>query len=89
MRRGVSRATVRRMEAGHSTQLANLIRVLRALGLLGNIQLLVPEPIASPIEQLERAGKPRQRASSPARTTTDEKRAGSQKSAPWSWGEDR
>jgi transcriptional regulator with XRE-family HTH domain len=78
---GVSKRTVERIEAGHSTQLSNLIRVSRALGLLVNFNLLIPEPIPSPIEQLKLRGKVRERASTSSRTTgvsSDE----------WTWGDE-
>ena len=61
---GVSAATVHRLEQGRSTQLANLIRVLRALHLLENFEVLVPAPPASPMSQVKMHGKVRRRASS-------------------------
>jgi len=77
---GVSQRTVHRIEHGHSTQATNLIRVLRALGLLDNVEALVPEPAASPVQQVRLRGKQRQRASSsPAAAPADE---------PWSWGDE-
>jgi transcriptional regulator with XRE-family HTH domain len=79
---GVSRSTVRRLEAGESTQLTNLIRILRALGLLANFDALIPEPVVRPLEALERKGKERRRASSPARTIRRNKTS-------WTWGDDR
>ena len=69
---GVSKRTVERIEAGHSTQLSNLIRVFRALGLLANFNLLIPEPIPSPIERLKLRGRVRERASASSRTTLKE-----------------
>ena len=77
---GVSTLTVQRIEQGHSSQAANLIRVLRALGLLDNLDALVPEPAISPIQQARMHGRIRQRASS---------RSG-QREAPadWSWGDE-
>ena len=77
---GVSKRTVERIEAGHSIQFSSLIRVLRALGLGARLDLLVPPPIASPIERLEHQGKRRRRASSA--------RAESGPKEPWSWGEE-
>lgn len=76
---GVSLPTVSRLERGESVSLVNLIRVLRALELLRNLAALVPEPPASPVQQL-RTGQPvRRRASrrdeEPESDTT------------WSWGE--
>ncbi len=41
---GVSRVTLARMEAGHPMQVVNLLRVLRALDMLGSIEALVPDP---------------------------------------------
>ncbi len=77
---GVSKRTVERIEAGASTQLSNLVRVIRALDLLGNFELLVPEPTPSPLAQLKLQGKERLRASAtPARS------AGS---GGWEWGEE-
>ncbi|HEX9792974.1 MAG TPA: helix-turn-helix transcriptional regulator [Planctomycetota bacterium] len=76
---GVSKRTLGRIENGESTQLTNLIRVLRALGLLGNLEALVPPPTASPIDQLRTQGKRRKRASSPQ----DEEGPKDE----WQWGE--
>lgn len=76
---GVSRPTVARLETGHSTQLTNLVRVLRALDLAENLDLLAPDPDVSPIAALERRGQPRQRASG-GRGESERK--------PWRWGDD-
>jgi transcriptional regulator with XRE-family HTH domain len=78
---GVSRATIRRLEAGQSTQLTHLVRVLRALGLLPRLDALVPETPVRPLEQLERRGHRRRRASP---RSSPRPRPG-----PWVWGEDR
>lgn len=61
---GVSKRTVERIEAGDSIQLSNFMRILRALDLLDGLDLLVPESLPSPIEQLKLRGRQRQRASS-------------------------
>ena len=78
---GVSKRTVERIEAGSSAQLSSLIRVLRVLELLPNLEQLVPEAGQRPMDLLQRKGRPRQRASSRGRVqdTGD---------APWSWGDD-
>ncbi len=79
-RAGVSRPTVARLEQGNSTTLSNLIRVLRALDLVENLEALVPEPPLSPIQQLKTKQRQRQRASSSA--SSEDRRA------PWTWGDD-
>ncbi len=75
---GLSTPTAQRLEAGSSVQLASLLRVLRALGLIEQLEGLVPPPGVRPMELLERRGARRQRASS----SRDER-----ETEPWSWGE--
>jgi transcriptional regulator with XRE-family HTH domain len=77
---GVSRVTVQRLERGHGVTLSGLLRVLRALELLEGLDALVPEPLASPIEELDRASGRRQRAAG-AHATRRSKEPGS-----WRWG---
>ncbi len=77
---GVSKRTIHRVEHGHSTQASNLIRILRALHLLENLEVLIPEPAISPIQQAKMQGKKRRRASS--KTDKPEQKT------PWSWGDD-
>lgn len=77
---GVSKRTVIRLEKGESSQLPNLVRVLRALGLLGNLDALVPAPLTSPLAQLKSRAKERRRAS-PA---TKKPGQGSK----WTWGDE-
>ena len=61
---GISRRTLVRLEQGEGgVGTAGLLRVLRALGLLDRVELLVPEPLPSPIEQLSLQGRRRRRAS--------------------------
>ncbi len=98
-RAGVSRATVQRLEAGQSTQLTNLMRILRALDLVQNLELLVPSPELSPLEALDRRGGPRQRASakrseedSDASSKSNQKPAekeSDESGSTWSWGDER
>lgn len=81
---GISKRTLERIEAGEESKLSNLVRVLRALGLLERIDLLVPEPLPSPIEQLKLHGRRRRRARLAAVPPPE---AG-QEPGPWTWGED-
>jgi len=78
---GVSKRTLERIEAGQSTQTVNLIRVLRALHLSAQLDALVPEPTASPLQRLKLKGQVRERAS----RSTREQRV---EPAPWTWGDD-
>jgi hypothetical protein len=55
-----------------------LIRLFRSLGLLPRFDVLIPEPVPSPVAQLKLKKGTRQRASSSKRS-----RPGAQK---WKWG---
>ncbi len=77
---GVSTPTIQRVEQGKSIQSSNLIRILRALKLLDNLEILILEPAISPIQQAKMRGKLRRRASSPS---------GKQDQQPeWTWGDE-
>jgi transcriptional regulator with XRE-family HTH domain len=78
---GVSKRTIVRLENGQSSQVTNLVRVLRALGLLGNLDVLVPAPVASPIEALKAKARERRRASPASNKPMP--------SSDWTWGDDR
>jgi len=81
---GVSKRTVERIESGQSAQLSSFIRILRALGLLSQLDALIPPPVESPIEQLRRADpnseKKRRRAPSADRPDAP--------ASDWRWGDD-
>lgn len=79
---GVSKRTVERLEAGAvATQLSGFIRVCRVLDLIERFDLLIPEPLSSPIAQLKLHGKKRQRASPTRQPGTSAKQ--------WRWGDER
>jgi len=78
---GVSKRTIERLETGQSIQLSNLIRAFRALNLLQNLDHLIPQTAASPIEQLKLRGKERRRASSRKVPLTA--------SGQWTWAENK
>lgn len=75
---GVSRPAVQRVESGTTIQLFKLIRILRALNLVGNLESFAPEPAVSPLQQLKMRGKIRQRARLPKKNN---------KNADWVWGD--
>lgn len=80
-RSGVSRPTIQRMEEGSSTQLSNLLKVLRALGLTTNLEVLLPEQTISPLLLAKSRTNKRERASSKS----------SRKERPdpnWKWGDE-
>lgn len=59
---GVDRTALQRLEGGESVTLTTLLRLLRALGLLENLETVVPAARPGPIELLETQGRPRRRA---------------------------
>ena len=77
---GISNRTLTRVEHGHSVQASSLIRILRALQLIDNLDALIPEPVVSPVQQFKMQGKHRKRASS--------KSVKSNKEGTWSWGDE-
>src|ERR1700749_1496557 len=51
---GVGQATVQRAERGESVQMTSMVKLLRALELLGGLDAAIPESIELPIAKLER-----------------------------------
>jgi transcriptional regulator with XRE-family HTH domain len=79
---GVSKRTVERLETGAvATQLSGFIRVCRVLDLIERLELLIPEPVPSPVAQLKLGGKKRRRASTAKPSTSPVKK--------WQWGNER
>ncbi len=74
---GLGKRTLERIEAGEDCRISSLIRLLRVLDLMDNLDRLVPEPGPHPMELLKTKGKDRKRASS----RRDEA------SEPWHWGD--
>src|SRR6202451_4934602 len=61
---GIGQATVQRAERGESVQMTSMIKLLRALGLLGGLDVAIPESIGLPIARLEREQRRRRRRAS-------------------------
>lgn len=76
---GVSPNTIYRLESGQGTSLDTFIRLLKVLGISGNLANLVPDQSVRPLERIERSGKQRQRARP---TEQDDSEEG------WTWGDD-
>jgi transcriptional regulator with XRE-family HTH domain len=81
---GVGRATIQRIERGESVQLTSLVKLLRALGLLGELEAAIPAAVESPIAELERRNRPSRRRASSRRTASPSARA----DRPWRWGDE-
>ncbi len=84
---GLSKRTVLRLESGESTQLTNLVRVLRALDLQGALTALVPAAGARPLEQLHSAGKRRKRASRRGTRAGSDPGSGAKTRSEWTWND--
>ena len=76
---GLAKRTVERIEAGNPTHTTNLIRMLRGLGWVENLDALVPDPGPSPMDLLKLKARQRQRAP----------RKDARANQPWTWGEER
>jgi transcriptional regulator with XRE-family HTH domain len=74
---GIAKRTLERMEAGQTSQLTSLVRVLRVLDAVSGLDALVPEAGPGPMALLKRKGKTRQRASG--------RRAAAATGKPWRW----
>lgn len=81
-RAGVGRATVQRVEGGDSVQLLSLVRILRALDLLGGLEDLVPAADDDPLAEWDRQHRRRGRRRR-ARSATEKSAAPT-----WHWGEE-
>jgi transcriptional regulator with XRE-family HTH domain len=76
---GIAKRTLERMEAGLTSQLATLVRVLRVLDAASGLDSVIPESGPGPMDLLRRKGKVRQRASG--------QRAAKPAGKSWSWNE--
>ncbi len=76
---GIAKRTLERMEAGQTSQLATLVRVLRVLDATSGLDNLIPESGPRPMDLLKRKGKVRQRATG--------RRATKATGKPWRWDE--
>lgn len=74
---GIAKRTLERIEAGQTSQLTTLVRVLRVLDVASGLDGLLPEPGRSPMDLLKRKGKVRQRASG--------RRSAKATGKPWQW----
>ncbi len=80
---GVSEVTINKIERGEPAKLVTLIRILRVLDLLDRLQAAIPETAPSPLDELRRHGRGRQRASRPRGSAR-----GRDGGRPWRWGDE-
>ncbi|MBP6422392.1 MAG: helix-turn-helix domain-containing protein [Propionivibrio sp.] len=76
---GIAKRTLERMEAGQTSQLSTLVRVLRVLDAASGLDRLIPESGPRPMDLLKQKGKVRQRASGKGAEQATVK--------PWQWDE--
>jgi len=70
-RAGIDRTTVGEIERGASSSTMTLVRILRVLDSLDDLDTFLPDPGPSPLQLAKLQGKTRQRASRP-RSSDDE-----------------
>ncbi len=84
---GVGLRTVQRLESGAvATQLSGFVRVCRVLGLLGQLDQLIPEAATSPIAQLKQQNKTRRRAFGKKPRNANARKTSPGKGPAWTWG---
>jgi transcriptional regulator with XRE-family HTH domain len=77
---GVSVRTIANIEGGKDATFGNILAIMRTLGVLQNVESLVPEQTLRPSD-VARLSHRRQRATSP--------KYRKQSSSAWVWGEDK
>lgn len=77
---GIGVRTLQRLESGSvASRLSSLVRVMRALGILNNLENLVPAPSIRPMTLLQREKR------IPKRVTHPRKKK--EQTQPWTWNE--
>lgn len=79
---GVAKRTVENIESGALGQMLTMVRILRVLGLMDNLNRLIPEVVPKPIDLLKQKRKIRIRASS-------KKKSKKKTTQTWQWQEDK
>jgi transcriptional regulator with XRE-family HTH domain len=80
---GISKRTVERLEAGHSTDFVLLLRALRVLKLFEALDQLVPDLPQSPLMLLKSRGRARKRVGHSRRMADGT--APPKPATPWKW----
>lgn len=79
-RSGVSASTMERIEKGENVKIENILNVLRALSLLENFDVLVPEQEIVPTIVIERRMK--------RKRVRNKKQCGDKTEIEWKWGDE-
>ena len=82
---GISKRTVERIEAGHSTDFVMLLRVLRVLNFLEALDQSVPDLPQSPLVLLKGRGRTRKRVGHSRRPAA--RTPATNPAPPWKWRE--
>jgi len=82
---GISKRTVERFDAGHSTDFVMLVRALRVLKLFAALDQLVSDSPPSPLMLLKTRGRTRKRVGHSRRLPDGT--AAPKAAAPWKWRE--
>lgn len=77
---GLSRKTIQNAEDGKNCSLESIVRMLRGLNILDQLDAFLPDPGPSPVQLARMRGKERQRASGRRRT-----RRGAGKTDDYKW----
>lgn len=77
---GIAKRTLERMEAGETSQLSSLVRVLRVLDAMAGLDSLVPDSGPRPMDLLKREGRKRQRVGI--------RRSAPKSGEPWTWDDE-
>ena len=73
---GISNATITRIENGASYSIESLFRIMRALGIIQNLEIVIPDNTMATPEEIHRYGRARQRV-------TDKKVKENKKAVKW------
>lgn len=85
---GVSRASVIRVERGESVQMSTMVKLWRALDLLPEIDAAVPERIDSPIADVDRESRRRERRRATAQRLRVRPAGERDTAKPITWGDE-
>ncbi len=84
---GIAKRTLERMEAGQTSQLNTLVRVLRVLDAAAGLDSLIPESGTRPMDLLKQKGRGKAKGVRKVRQRASGRRAAQTTDKPWQWDE--